>query len=95
MSHVRYLVSPLARWLGTQKTHHMAVTEPAYWRAGRCLATNYTIRPIFARAYRGVSIEQLPSNALSKSIIIWRRHIEKAKAYGRHKKLIPYIKVIV
>jgi hypothetical protein len=68
MSRVRYIASPLARWLNPQKTHHVTATQPAHWRADRCLATSYNIRPIVACAYRGVFMEPLPNNALSKSV---------------------------
>jgi hypothetical protein len=70
MSHVRYLASPLARWLNPQKTYHLTATRPAHWRADRCLATNYNIHSIVECAYRGVFIESLSSNALSKSVTI-------------------------
>jgi hypothetical protein len=31
---------------GPQKTHHVTATQPAHWRADRCLATSYNIRPL-------------------------------------------------
>jgi hypothetical protein len=70
MSRVRYLTSPLARWLDLQKIHHVTATQPAHWRVDWYVATSYNIRPIVACAYRGVFIEPLPSSVLSKSIII-------------------------
>jgi hypothetical protein len=53
-----------------QKTNHVTATQPAHWRADRCLTTSYNIRPIVVYAYRGMFIEPLPSNALSKSVTI-------------------------
>jgi hypothetical protein len=70
MSRVRYLASPLARWLDPQKTHHMIATQQVHWRSDRCIATSYNIHTIVACAYRGVFIEWLRSNALSKSVTV-------------------------
>jgi hypothetical protein len=45
--------------------------SPAHWRADCWLATSYNICPVVACAYRGVFIEPLPSNDLSKSDTIY------------------------
>jgi hypothetical protein len=74
-SRVRYLASILARWLEQQKINHVTATQPAHWRTDRCLARSYNISPIVARAYRGMFIEPLPSNALSKSVAIFMIHV--------------------
>jgi hypothetical protein len=70
MSRVRYFAVPLARWLDPEKEHDVTATQSAHWRVDGCLATSYNIRPIVACAYRGVFIQPLPSNALSKSVIL-------------------------
>jgi hypothetical protein len=71
MSRVRYPARPLGRWLDLQKAHHVTATQLVHWRSDCCLATSYNIRPTIACANRGVFIEPLPSNVLSKSITIY------------------------
>jgi hypothetical protein len=66
MSPVRYAVSPLMSLLDLQKTP-VTPTQLVHWRADCCLAMSYNIRPIVACAYRGMFIEPLSSNDLSKS----------------------------
>jgi hypothetical protein len=70
MSLIRYPASPLAHWLDLQKTHHVTATQLVHWLADCCLATSCNILPIVACAYRGMSIEPLVSNALSKPVKI-------------------------
>jgi hypothetical protein len=53
----------------TENNHEIAI-QRVHWRADYCLPTSYNFRPIVASAYRGVLIEPLPSNALSKSVTI-------------------------
>jgi hypothetical protein len=52
----------------TQKTRHVIDTQLIHWCADCYLETSYNIRPIIACAYRGVFIEPLPGNDLSKSV---------------------------
>jgi hypothetical protein len=50
--------------------------SPVHWRADCCPARSYNIRPIVEYAFRGVSIEPFPGNALIKiQYLPHRKHI--------------------
>jgi hypothetical protein len=55
---------------GLTETHHVTATQLVHWRADCCLPKSYNILSTVACRYRGVFIELLPGDALSKSVKI-------------------------